>query len=159
MKTKSDSVKFRTHLALGFALIAPALTMADPEKPTPIRLEAVVFKEGGRFNPKMVADCNVEQDLRDAMTRALGKPSRPSDRNFEPRGLTLRIDKLDTLGSLGQLGTQVGVSAILTGREPNLFLCQERAPFAMTHCGRITHCAKDIANDVATWLTKVGKTR
>lgn len=148
MRLEASVAGFATSFALLFA--APPSTAAD-SKP-PIRLEAIGYKENGRLDPKIVAECNIEQDLRGAMNYVLARQASTGT----PRGVTFRIDKAGNLGSMGLAGTELGVTAIPAGRDTGqLFLCQKKASvFNASHCSRVTECARKIAEDVVDWMNR-----
>lgn len=154
----------RLRLGLALVLIGPALALADSAKSrSPFEVDAVTFKENGRFTAKIVDECRIEQELRDAVaesnvTARRERPRRSSSTSVEPRHVTLRIDKVTNMGSAGELGTELGVTATPAGRDTGqLFLCQasaRRAFLRLSHCSRITYCAEKIAKDIATWVDK-----
>jgi hypothetical protein len=148
------AARLRTVVAL--MLVAPALLAADSASTAPIAVDAIVFKENGRFDPKIVAECGIEEELRDAMNQALRRKASRRSATAEPWHVTLRIDKIGNLGSVGQAGTELGVTAIWAGHDTGrLIVCRDRvSPFRPTHCGRIAHCARQIADDVVAWVAK-----
>lgn len=60
---------------------------------------------------------------------------------------TLRIDKVGTLGSVRQFGTEIGVTVIPAGQTTGqLSMCQARyKPFQLSACERIDECVEKIA--------------
>jgi hypothetical protein len=158
---RDATAAIRSRMALALMLVAPALAVAHSKAEAPVELDAIVFKENGRIDAKVVAECDIEQELREAMKSVLPRKRsrRTSSTDVESRHLTLRIDKIGNLGSVGQAGTEFGVTAILSGHPTErLFLCRARVPLRVTHCGRISHCAMEIADDVAKWLNKLTPT-
>jgi hypothetical protein len=144
------------QLVLALLLVAPVLAMADSKSAMQIELDAIVFKENGRFHPGIVEECSVQEDLRQAMTNLIKVPRRKASASADRRHVTLRVDKIGTLGSVGRVGTEIGVTAILAGQDTGpLFLCRDRPPFRPTHCARINHCARQIAEDAVNWLNKL----
>ena len=159
MKTKSDAARMRACLMVPIALLAPMLTTADVKTTPRIRLDAVVFKENGRLDAKIVAECDIEPKLRAAIAYELRHQSRADA--AEARGVTLRIDKVDKIGDPGpptpRNGTELGVTAIPSGHATGqLFLCRKMlSPFQPTHCSRINECTKKIADDIVSWLHRL----
>lgn len=160
MKTKPDPARMRACLLLSIALLAPTLATADVKSAPPIQLDAVVFKENGRLDARIVAECDIEEKLRAALAYELRHQSR-RDAPAEPRSVTLRIDRVDKVGDPGpptpRNGTELGVTAIPSGHATGqLFLCRKMlSPFQPSHCSRINECTKKIAGDIMSWLHRL----
>lgn len=147
------------QLALVLLVLGPSWVAADSKKPVPLELDSVSFKENGRFHEKIVAECNIESNLRSSLEDLNKKLRRKASKRVPPPApihLALRIDKVGNMGSVGRAGTEIGVTAIMVGSDKSrLFLCGDSGipgpGLRLTHCARTTHCVQQIAEDVVNW--------
>jgi hypothetical protein len=145
-------------LTLASLFIASAVNASGDKLVALVQVDAVVFKENGRLDPKVVAECDIEQALRKELDY-VQRDKKSRGTAAEARGVTLRIDKIGNLGSIGRAGTELGVTVIPRGSDTGpLLLCQAKTtPFQLSHCERITDCVRKISDDIVDWARRQSK--
>jgi hypothetical protein len=161
-------MRFPAHRALAAILVVlPSVSALAADRPAPLRVTSIEWKEGARINNDIAQECDLEQvvtrSFRLAKVKSGANKMRTRKSDQPATEVVLRIDRVARLTARppprpAPPGVELGMTLLAVGGQPvdQPFLCREssiaRGETDRPQCVRLERCGKKLADQVATWL-------